>query len=111
MSESKGEESTLLLNVIKREEASLDECIKILSKFECCPLCQRTSELINEDKRFPERDYEHEITELKKKNKNDFLQIKKYVKQLQKEISKLSNTSSNNAMQTLRQKIKMDGFQ
>ena len=68
MSENKGEESTLLLNVIKTEEATLEECIKILSKFEHSPLCKRTSELFNEDKKQPEVDYEHEIDELKKEN-------------------------------------------
>ena len=59
-------ESTLLLNVIKREEATLEECIKILSTFKQCPICQLTSELFNGDKKMPERDYEHEIEILKK---------------------------------------------
>ena len=56
---NKGEDSTLLLNVIKREEATLEECIKILSKFEQCQLCQRTSELFKNDKEFPDMDYEY----------------------------------------------------
>ena len=62
----KGKESTLLLNVVKREEATLEECIKILSTFEQCPICQRTCELFNEDKDLPERDFEHENETLKK---------------------------------------------
>ena len=69
MSESKGEESTLLLNAIKREEATLEDCIKILSKFEHSPVCQRTSKLFNDDKDLAEKDNEHEIKELQKKVK------------------------------------------
>ena len=64
----KGEESTLLLNVIKMEEATLEECIKILSKFKHSQICKRTSELFNEDKELLERDFEHELEELKKEN-------------------------------------------
>ena len=64
VSASKGEESTLLLNVIKREKATIDECIRILSKFKQSPLCQKTCELFNEDKSMPERDYELEISKL-----------------------------------------------
>ena len=56
MIESKGGESTLLLNVIKIEEATLEECIKILSKFKHSQICQRTSKLFNEDNALPERD-------------------------------------------------------
>ena len=75
--ESKREESILLLNVIKREEATIEECIKILLKFKYCPLCQRMNELFNENKDLVERDYEYEIEELKKeieelKNKTFF---------------------------------------
>ena len=66
MNANKGEESTLLLNVIKREDATLEECVKILSKFEHSPLCQRTNELFSEEKNLPERDFEHELVELKK---------------------------------------------
>ena len=51
MNANKGEESTLLLNVIKREDATLEECVKILSKFQHSPLCQRTNELFNEEKK------------------------------------------------------------
>ena len=64
----KGEESTLLLNVIKREEAVLEECIKILSKFEHSQICKRTSELFNKDKELLERDIEQELEELNKEN-------------------------------------------
>ena len=66
MRENKGEESTLLLNVIKKEEATLEECINILSKFEHCPLCRRMNELCQENRKLPELDYEHEICDLKK---------------------------------------------
>ena len=63
---NKGKESTLLLNVVKREKATLEECIKILSTFEQCPICQRTCELFKEEKDLPERDFEHENETLKK---------------------------------------------
>ena len=69
MNVKKGERSTLLLNVIKREEATLDECIKILSKFVHSQICQRTSELFKEGEDLPERDFEGEIKELKEENK------------------------------------------
>ena len=65
MSEKKGEESTLLLNVIDCKEASLEECIKILSMFKQCRICQRVYELFNENESLLERDYEHENEELK----------------------------------------------
>ena len=68
MSENKGEESTLLLNVIKSEDATLEECIKILSKFKHSQICRRTSKLFNEDKDLPERDFEDEVEKLKKEN-------------------------------------------
>ena len=67
MSENKGEESTLLLNVIKKEEATLEECIEILSKFEHCPLCQRLGEVFNEYKEMPRIDYKYENGELREK--------------------------------------------
>ena len=66
MRENKQEESTLLLNVIKSNETTLDECIQILSKFEHCPICKRTSDLFHENSKLPEQDYEYEILELKK---------------------------------------------
>ena len=68
MSSSKGKESTLLLNVIKREEADFEECIKILSKFEHSQICQRTGELFTEENQLPEKDFEEEIEKLKKEN-------------------------------------------
>ena len=68
MRTKKGKESTLLLNVIKREEATLDECIIILSMFKHSQLCKRTSELFNEEKKLPERDFENENEELRKEN-------------------------------------------
>ena len=66
MLKKKGEESTLLLNVIKIEEATLEECIEILSKFKHSQICRQTSKLFKEEKELPERDYEREINELKK---------------------------------------------
>ena len=68
MNKIKQNESILLLNVIKREASTFEECIKILSKFEQCPVCQRISELFNEDKSLPERDCKHEIERKKSKN-------------------------------------------
>ena len=56
MSESKKEESILLLNVIKANETTFEECIKILSKFETSPICRRTSELFDEEGKLPEPD-------------------------------------------------------
>ena len=40
MGESKKEESILLLNVIKADEATLNECVTILSQFESSPVCR-----------------------------------------------------------------------
>ena len=62
MNEIKQNESILLLNVIKLEEATFEECIKIISKFEQCPICKRTFELFKENKNLPERDYSKELT-------------------------------------------------
>ena len=69
MCEKKGEESILLLNDIKREEATLEECIKILSKFEHSQICKQTSRLFIEDKEMPERDYENEIRKTQERNR------------------------------------------
>ena len=66
MNENKKEESILLLNVIKADETTFEGCMKILSKFDSSPICRRTSELFDENKKLPERDNEHEISELKK---------------------------------------------
>ena len=66
MSESKKEESVLLLNVIKANENTLEECIKIVSNFNCSPICRRIGELLKENEALPERDTEQEIAELKK---------------------------------------------
>ena len=51
MSEREGKEAALLLNVIKMEKATLEECIKILSSFKQCPLCQRTDKLFREEEK------------------------------------------------------------
>ena len=68
MRTSKRDESTLLLNVINIEEASLEECIQIFSEFVYCPLCKRISEIMEYDKDMVERDFEGEIEILKKEN-------------------------------------------
>ena len=68
MNERKGEESPLLLNVIDPKNNTFDECIRIISKFTKCPLCKRIGELHNDNRKLPDRDYEHEIEELKKEN-------------------------------------------
>ena len=67
MRRSKGNESTLLLNVIKKEDATFEECIKTLSKFEQCQFCRRANELYEDEKNLPVRDFRHENEELKKK--------------------------------------------
>ena len=66
MVKSKGEESILLLNVIDRRRTKLDDCIKIISQFNNCPLCKLMGELYMDFKGLPERDYEADIAELKK---------------------------------------------
>ena len=66
MSEKKGKESPLLLNVIDPKNATFDECINIISNFTNCPLCKRIGQLHDDDKRLPVIDYEHEIEELKR---------------------------------------------
>ena len=68
MSEKKMDESPLLLNVIDPKEATFDECINTISKFTKCPLCRRIGQLHEDHKKLPNRDYEHEIEELKKEN-------------------------------------------
>ena len=76
MNAKKRKESTLLLNVIKKEEATLEECIEILSKFEHCPLCQRLGEVFNEYKEMPRIDYKYENGELREKIEKTSKQIK-----------------------------------
>ena len=68
MSEKKEKESPLLLNVIDPKDATFDECIRIISKFIQCPLCKRIGQMHEDDKSLPDRDYEHELEELKKEN-------------------------------------------
>ena len=68
MSEKKMDESPLLLNVIDPKEATFDECINTISKFTKCPLCRRIGQLHEDNIKLPNRDYEHEIEELKKEN-------------------------------------------
>ena len=77
MSENKKEESPLLLNVIDREDATFDECVRIISNFIHCPLCKRISQFNEENASLPTRDYDREIEDLQreneelKKSKND----------------------------------------
>ena len=66
MNEFKGDESAMLLNVIDLEEPTYESCIKILSMFNKCPICMKTGELFEENKKVPEVDYEFEINKLKK---------------------------------------------
>ena len=68
MSNNKGKDAVLLLNVISSEEATFEECVKIISNFSKCPLCSRLGNLFNSEERQPEYDYQHEIDELKKEN-------------------------------------------
>ena len=64
MIESKGDESTLILNAIDFDEATFEDCINIISKFEHSPFCQKTNDLFKESKNLAERDYDFEIKEL-----------------------------------------------
>ena len=66
MSNNKGKDAVLLLNVISSEEATFEECVKIISNFSKCPLLKRLGNLFNSDAILPERDYQYEIDELKK---------------------------------------------
>ena len=66
MSKNKGKDAVLLLNVISSEEATFEECVKIISNFSKCPLCSRLGNLFNSDAILPEPAYQHEIDELKK---------------------------------------------
>ena len=79
MNFKKREKSTLLLNAIKKDDITLEECIKILSEFKRCPLCQQTCKLFKERDNLVDVDYEYEINELKKKIKE--LQDKIYEKE------------------------------
>ena len=79
MSERKGKEAPLLLNVISSEDATLEECVKVISCFGGCPICRRAGELFKEEERLAERDYQNEINrlneeieELKKNTENAF---------------------------------------
>ena len=66
ISEKNEKESPLLLNVIDPKDATFDECISIISKFTRCPLCKRIGQMHEDNKNLPDRDYEHEIKELRK---------------------------------------------
>jgi ankyrin repeat protein len=66
MCEAKGGEAALVLNVIEPKEATFNECVKIVSSLNCSPICVKLGDLYTEDDKLPERDYEHEIEELKK---------------------------------------------
>ena len=49
---------------------TLDDCIRILSCLEHCPICTKLNELYREELQLAERDYEHEISEMKKEIKD-----------------------------------------
>jgi surface protein len=60
----KGEEAALILNVVESKEATFEECVQIVSSLKCSPICVRLGDLYAEDKKQPEPDYEHEISNL-----------------------------------------------
>ena len=66
MNKNKGKDAVLLLNVISSEEATFKECITNISNFSEFTICTRLGDLFNSDAILPERDYQHEIDELKK---------------------------------------------
>jgi hypothetical protein len=66
MSETKGGWASLILNFVEAKEATLEECIKIVSSLKCSPVCIRLGELYREELNKPEIDYEYEIIQLKK---------------------------------------------
>ena len=66
MSKNKGKDAVLLLNVISSENATFEECVKIISNFSECPILKRLGYLFNSEERQPEYDYQHEFGELKK---------------------------------------------
>jgi pyrrolidone-carboxylate peptidase len=66
MCEVKGGEAAIILNAVESKEATLEECIKIVSSLKCSPICVRLGELFTENEMQPEIDYEHEIFKLKK---------------------------------------------
>ena len=69
MCAAKGEESTLLLNVIKKEDASLEECVKIISNFKYSQLCMQIGNLFikneNEELNNEIEDIQQKINEIK----------------------------------------------
>ena len=66
MNESKGDDSILLMNVIDPKNATFEDCINVISKFRCSPICRRTYKLSMENMKFPDRDYDYEMGKLKK---------------------------------------------
>ena len=75
---AKGREAALVLNVVETKEATLEECVKIISSLKCSPVCVRLGDLYEENEKQPEIDYEHEIFKLKQK-----------IEEQQKEIDEL----------------------
>ena len=62
VNEHKNEDETmLLLKVVDPRDVELEECIKILSKFDKLPLCQQTCKKFLENKRRLKIDYKYEI--------------------------------------------------
>jgi hypothetical protein len=66
MCNAKGGEAALILNVVELKEATLKECVKIVSSLKSSSVCARLGDLYAENECTAERDYEHEIFELKK---------------------------------------------
>ena len=54
MNKNKGKDAVLLLNVISSEEATFEECVKIISNFSECPICTRLGDLFNSEGSLPE---------------------------------------------------------
>ena len=84
----KEEDAYLLIKEIDREDASFDDCIKIISSFRSIPICRRLRKLYDEKRKLPELDYPKEIEELntqikslnaeKEKIEEGFVEVVKY---------------------------------
>ena len=66
----KGNWSTLLLSVIDPKDKTLEECINIIAQFTNCPICKRIEELYRDNEKLVDRDYDYEISILKKEIEN-----------------------------------------
>jgi len=108
MSENKGEESPLLLNVIDPKDATFDDFISIISKFTKCPLCRRIGKLHNINRRLPDRDYEHEIEELKKSKKAHFARMTEKPSDFESDIHRAAEQGKLSSVQYLVKKCNAD---